>query len=152
MLNPSQEKFLKDACASAKAAGHIFPEMAACEAALESTWGVSRLARDAHNLFGRKASHDFMGPTVSLPTEEFIHGEWVTIAAEWIKFPGVEDCFKDRMALLARLSPEYPHYASALAATDPETFVTEVSKSWSTDPKRASKVISIYRAHKDILE
>ena len=32
-----------------------------------------------------------------------------------------------------------------------EQFVVDVSKSWSTDPERAGKVLSIYDAHKDAL-
>jgi flagellum-specific peptidoglycan hydrolase FlgJ len=152
MLSQSQTEFLQNAYAAAKYAEHIFPDMAACEAALESAWGVSRLARDANNLFGEKASHDYTGEVLVLPTSEYLPGgKWTTITATWVKFDSIADCFRSRMALLERLAPEYPHYAAALAAPDAETFVTEVSKSWSTDPQRAAKVLSIYRAHRDIL-
>ena len=51
-----QDSFLRQAAAAAHTAGHIFPAYAACEAALESTWGQSRLARQANNLFGQKQS------------------------------------------------------------------------------------------------
>ncbi len=49
-----QDEFLSKACAAARSAGHIFPEYAACEAALESGWGMSGLAQKANNLFGQK--------------------------------------------------------------------------------------------------
>lgn len=152
MLTQVQTKFLKDAYEGAKAAQHIFPAIAACEAALESSWGLSRLARDANNLFGQKASHDFTGAVITLPTSEYLqHGGWTTITATWVKFKAVEDCFRERMAILQRLAPHYPHYASALAANSPEEFVAEVSMSWSTDPARAEKCLEIFRAHKEYL-
>ena len=56
MTTTPQDSFLRQASAAARAAGHIFPDYAACEAALESTWGRSRLAREANNLFGQKQS------------------------------------------------------------------------------------------------
>ena len=56
-------------------------------------------------------------------------------------------CFSARMRLLQGASRKYPHYAAALAATTGEEFVREVSQTWSTDPARASKVLSIYAAH-----
>ena len=56
MTTTPQDSFLRQASAAARAAGHIFPDYAACEAALESTWGQSRLAREANNLFGQKQS------------------------------------------------------------------------------------------------
>ncbi|HZU08351.1 MAG TPA: glucosaminidase domain-containing protein, partial [Pseudacidobacterium sp.] len=52
-----QETFLQKAYQAAAAAGHIFPEYAACEAALESGWGLSHLATEANNLFGQKQAH-----------------------------------------------------------------------------------------------
>jgi len=51
------------------------------------------------------------------------------------------------MKLLHTLESAYPHYAAALKAKNGEEFITEVSKSWSTDPQRAGKVLSIYDHH-----
>ncbi len=48
------------------------------------------------------------------------------------------------MDTLKRLSSSYPHYAEALAATDPFQYVRAVSKTWATDPDRAAHVIAIY--------
>ncbi len=61
MTTTPQDSFLRQASAAARAAGHIFPDYAACEAALESTWGRSRLAREANNLFGQKESAEAIG-------------------------------------------------------------------------------------------
>jgi flagellum-specific peptidoglycan hydrolase FlgJ len=144
-----QEDFLRKAAAAASAAGHPFPEYAACEAALESAWGQSGLATRANNLFGQKQSQpplDGTG-TLSLPTKEFLSGNWVTVNANWALFSDWSMCFHARMRLLQAASRKYPHYAAALAATTGEDFVREVSQTWSTDPARASKVLSIYAAH-----
>jgi flagellum-specific peptidoglycan hydrolase FlgJ len=143
-----QDSFLRQASAAARAAGHIFPDYAACEAALESTWGQSRLAREANNLFGQKQSADIAGAaTLALPTQEFLRGQWVTVTAHWARFSDQAACFRARMVLLRRLEHSYPAYARALAATTGEVFIEEVSRAWSTDPERAAKVLAIHRQH-----
>jgi flagellum-specific peptidoglycan hydrolase FlgJ len=144
-----QDEFLSKACAAARSAGHIFPEYAACEAALESGWGMSGLAQKANNLFGQKQSHPPLqgSATLSLPTREFLHGAWVTVQANWVEFPGWQACFAARMDLLRRLSNSHPDYLAALAATTGSDFVTEVSRTWSTDPQRAGKVLTVYDHH-----
>ena len=144
------DDFLCRAAAAAAAAGHIFPEYAACEAALESSWGQSKLALAARNLFGQKQSQPPIAGagTLSLPTREFLHGAWVTVTANWVNFPDWNSCFAARMQLLRVASGRYPHYAAALAATSGEEFVREVSQTWSTDPARADKVLCIYQAHR----
>lgn len=147
-LSPADD-FLVKAFAAAKEAQHIWPDYAACEAALESAWGTSGLAKDCNNLFGRKASHgDPPDSYVVKLTKEFIHGAWITTPACWKKFSNWHDCFVDRMDLLHRLSSIY---GDALTAPDGPSFVTLVSKHWSTDPDRGAKVLEIYRNHKGVL-
>jgi flagellum-specific peptidoglycan hydrolase FlgJ len=144
-----QDTFLRQASAAARAAGHIFPDYAACEAALESTWGQSRLAREANNLFGQKQSAEGAQGvgTLSIPTQEFLHGRWVTVTAQWVRFADQAACFRARIALLRRLEHSYSAYARALSAATGEAFIEEVSRAWSTDPQRAAKVLAIHRQH-----
>jgi flagellum-specific peptidoglycan hydrolase FlgJ len=142
-----QEEFLSKARGAAAESGHMFPDFAACEAALESGWGHSKLAVDANNLFGQKQSHPAVGESIAFPTKEYAHGAWMTVPASWMKFPDWPACFAARMALLKRLARAYPEYAAALAAPDGESFVMLVSKRWSTDPARAAKVIEVWNAH-----
>jgi flagellum-specific peptidoglycan hydrolase FlgJ len=153
-MHTPQEEFLLKAEATARAAGHIWPEYAACEVALESGWGESSLTVKANNLFGQKQTHPpFHGTgTLMLPTKEFLHGAWVTINAEWMTFSDWQSCFQARMEMLTRLSKEYPGYARALAATDGGTFIREVSCVWSTGPKRGIQVLQIFNQHKLIFE
>lgn len=151
MLTDAQTDAYRRTYAAAIAAVHRWPGMAATEAMLESAWLTSELARDDNNLFGMKAHAHPLYETVSLPTREFLDGRWVATTAEWVKYPDVESCFRDRMATLIRLQHAYPHYAAALAATNPRDYVTEVSLSWSTDPKRAAKVLWLYQAYSSLL-
>jgi flagellum-specific peptidoglycan hydrolase FlgJ len=143
-MNLTQVQWITDTGLAAQQAGHIFPVMAACEAALESAYGESTLAKEALNLFGMKQSRHPRYGTISLPTREFLDGEWVEIDANWISYPTVNLCFLDRMATLRRLAPYYPHYQAALDATDEQTYIIAVSQTWSTDPARASKVLAIH--------
>ena len=145
-----QETFLTRARAAALAAGHVFPEFAACEAALESAWGQSKLATQANNLFGQKQSHPPVGEGLQLPTKEYAHGAWMTVPALWAKFGNWQDCFAARMALLERLAKAYPAYAAALAAGSGSDFVTLVSKRWSTDPDRGQKVLEVWQVHRAV--
>jgi len=152
-MNDQQKQFLVKAATEAARVNHPYPEMAACEAALESNWGNSQLAREGNNLFGTKQhAHPIYG-TLKLPTREWqksadgwhgIDGRWVEVDADWVKYPDWGSCFVDRLHTLQRLANAYPHYAAALRAQTSAAYVTEVSKSWSTDPARAEKVLSIY--------
>ena len=146
-VTPEQRLFLDNCASAAKRANHPFPDMAACEAALESRWGMSGLAKEANNLFGMKQHQHPVYGTLLLPTKEFIHDHWIETQAAWVKYPTLDDCFADRLDTLMRLAHVYPAYQAALQAQTPEEFVTEVSKTWSTDRERATKVILIYRQY-----
>jgi flagellum-specific peptidoglycan hydrolase FlgJ len=150
-MNDLQRQFLDRAAAEAVKANHPFAQAAACEAALESNWGHSQLAVEANNLFGMKQHSHPVYFTINLPTREWegsaLDGRWVPCTSQWVKYPDWRACFCDRLATLERLSNAYPHYAAALKATDARTFVTEVSKTWSTDPYRALKVLGIYEEY-----
>ena len=144
-MNDLQRQFLDRATAEAVKANHPFPKMTACEAALESSWGHSELAREANNLFGMKQHAHAVYGTMTLPTREFLNGEWESCSANWVSYPDWRACFCDRLATLERLSNVYPHYKAALDAPDAKTYITEVSSTWSTDPLRALKVLGIYQ-------
>jgi flagellum-specific peptidoglycan hydrolase FlgJ len=144
-MTPAELQFVLKAEEQASASGHIFPKMAACEAAEESKYGQSLLAIQDNNLFGLKLhAHNEYGRCV-LPTREFENSEWVEVAgASFEKYDNWQDCFSDRMATLCRLAAVYPHYAAALHASDDQTYVAEVSKTWSTDLRRAETIEAIY--------
>jgi flagellum-specific peptidoglycan hydrolase FlgJ len=151
MPTNEQKRWLATMAKAARDSGHIFPEMAACEAAAESAWGTSKLAAQYRNLFGEKQHKTPIFTSILMPTREFLNGQWVTVDAPFIIFPTYADSFRSRMDTLRRLAPQYPHYAAALDAQTAEDYVREVSKTWSTDPNRANVCISIYRGNADVL-
>jgi flagellum-specific peptidoglycan hydrolase FlgJ len=146
MITPAQTEFLIDCHAAAVPAKHIWPEYAACEAVLESSWGTSELAVKARNIFGRKMWSP--GPdALALPTKEFFHGAWVTVNAYWKMFATMEASFEDRMEILTTDH----RYAAVLTAKDGPSYLEQVSKVWSTDPNRASDVLEVWTAHHGVL-
>lgn len=173
MSDPRNVAFIQKAAYEAALSGHIFPNMAAAEAAVETAtkvgdlyiYGASELAQKGNNLFGTKQHADSGFPTLTLPTKEYVNliqagrlpgavritpfdakgKATFRYNADWVDYPDWASSFKDRMATLERLKGTYPHYANALAATDPITYVNEVSLTWSTGAGRAEEVISIYK-------
>src|SRR5579863_4482939 len=109
-MTAEQLQFLQAATLAATKAGHIFPQAAACEAALESGFGKSGLAIDDNNLFGMKQHRHAVYGTQALPTREFENGEWISTIANWVKYPDWPSCFADRMSTLNRLAPFLEHY------------------------------------------
>jgi flagellum-specific peptidoglycan hydrolase FlgJ len=151
-MDAAKLQWIQDIAVAAALAKHVYPEMAACEAALESSFGQSELAREGRNLFGLKLHRHSLHGYLAIPTKEFLGGEWVVQNAQWMKYDTIEECFEDRMATLQRLAGAYPHYAAALVARDAIGYVTEVSKTWSTDPERAAKVIAIFNEYFPLME
>ena len=146
-MDPNRKVWIENVAQEAAVAGHIFAQMAAAEAALESGFGQSTLAMQGNNLFGTKQHSNAIFDTLMLPTREFISGAWTTINAAWVKYPTMTACFADRMGTLIRLADEFPHYEMALHAPDEYTYINEVSQNWSTDPQRAEKVTQIYNEY-----
>jgi len=101
-----------DGASGPSMAGTFSPNMAACEAAEESNYGQSALARMTNNLFGMKQHQHPVYGTISLPTREFLGGSWKVVSANFVEYPDIKTCFQDRMATLKHLSGSYPHYAT----------------------------------------
>jgi flagellum-specific peptidoglycan hydrolase FlgJ len=152
-MDPAKRDFITRCSVSARMVGHPFPNMAGCEAALESQkpgsfpFQLSTLAMEANNVFGMKVHQHNEYGEITFPTREYLGDEWVKVDANFERYPTLEDCFADRLKTLMRLSPIYPHYKAALDAQTAEEYVTEVSKSWSTDPGRAAHCIQLYREY-----
>lgn len=158
MATQQQLDTLKMLAKEARASQHIWPEMAACEACLETAWLTSELGNEYKNLFGQKCPMLGGLPSppagtlkVMMPTEEWDGTKMVTVKAYFLWFSSYADAFTHRMALLEGAAVRYPAYAAALRAATAEDFVAAVSRSWSTDPLRAQKVLEIFHAHQDVL-
>lgn len=112
------------------------------QAALESGWGKSALVTVACNLFGVKADRSWSGPTVSMPTTEYVAGKEVTQVALWRKYGNWLASLEDR----ARFLLDNPRYKAAFAHVDGEAFAVAVQAAgYATDPNYAAKIIAIIR-------
>lgn len=77
----------------------ILPSVTIAQAILESGWGKSYLATNGKNLFGIKKGY-WQGPTITLPTQEYVNGSWITINAEFRKYNNFGESIKDHGELL----------------------------------------------------
>jgi flagellar protein FlgJ len=141
----TKDEFLFLATAAARNCStwsNLPPGITVAQAALESAWGQSQLARAAHNYFGIKAhgAHPF----ITLPTREVVRGQSIRTAARFARYASLEECFADRDRLLCTSHL----YADACAcAHDPEAFARALAVHWATDPHYAEKLLAVWREH-----
>jgi peptidoglycan hydrolase-like protein with peptidoglycan-binding domain/ElaB/YqjD/DUF883 family membrane-anchored ribosome-binding protein len=109
------------------------------QAILESGWGQSGLTREANNYFGIKGD----GPAghVTVPTQEYINGHYVTIDADFRKYHNAAESFEDH----GRFFLENSRYAPALAVkNDPYAFARAIAAAgYATAPNYADTLISL---------
>ncbi|PUE33222.1 glycoside hydrolase family 73 protein [Limnohabitans sp. Hippo4] len=131
------------AITSAKTSG-VPASITIAQAALESAWGESVLARNGNNLFGIKADSMWRGHTLTLNTKEFIKGQWVVVPALWRKYPSWQASIDDHAAFLKR----NPRYKACFACTTAQAFATALSQAgYATDPAYADKVVGLIKQH-----
>ncbi len=139
----TKAEFILAASAAARESSRISglpPGVTVAQAALESRWGASQLARAAHNYFGIKA-HGAL-PSISLPTLEYRDGRAVWVEAWFARYESMAACFADRDHILLTAAC----YGNARAcAANPEAFIRALAQRWATDPNYAEKVLDIYR-------
>lgn len=130
------------AALAASGASGFPPGITVAQAALESNWGQSQLARDASNYFGIKA-HGAQA-SVAYPTFEHVNGRDVRVSAAFARYASMEECFADRDRIIATAHS----YAQARACrADPEAFARALATHWATDPQYADKLLRVHRAN-----
>ena len=108
----------------------------------ESGWGSSQLAATDYNLFGIKGS----GPagSVTLPTQEFENGQWVTIYAQFRVYHNVSESIADHAELLATSG----YYTRAMADRGvPDAFANDLTGVYATDPEYGANLIGLMRLY-----
>lgn len=120
----------------------LFPSVILAQAALESDFGRSGLARDYHNYFGVKGSSRHK--SVYLPTQEFINGQWLTKEEPFRIYRNSEDALKDYARLITGLS----RYQPVVQAESPEQAAVALYQGgYATDPVYAEKVIDLIHTY-----
>lgn len=114
------------------------------QAALESAWGESGLAKAGNNLFGIKADSRWRGQTITFNTREFIRNQWVVVPAKWRKYASWQASIDDHAAFL-KLNPRYK--ACFLCTTAPAFAQALAHAGYATDPDYANKLIALMNRH-----
>ena len=114
------------------------------QAALESGWGESGLARAGNNLFGIKADSRWRGETLTLNTREFIKGQWMVVPAKWRKYASWQASIDDHAAFLKLNS----RYKACFLCTTAAAFAMALAQAgYATDPDYANKLIALMSKH-----
>lgn len=141
------EEFIAAVAPAARASmqtSKIPASFAVADAADESGWGSSQLARQAFNLFGVKADSSWHGPTLTMRTREYLNGQWVMVPAVWRKYSDWLGSIEDHAQFLLT----NPRYQPAFAYVSGATFAQAIAAAgYATDPQYAAKIISIIKAH-----
>ncbi|HEY0971175.1 MAG TPA: glucosaminidase domain-containing protein [Gemmatimonadales bacterium] len=115
--------------------------VAVAQAALESAYGTSGLARNYRNLFGVKARAG--QPAVQLDTTEYVKGVAQRVKQPFRVYASFAESIADHADLFRRLPKTY---AKALAHPDePAKFASGLTGVYATDPLYGSKVVKIMK-------
>jgi hypothetical protein len=108
----------------------------------ESGWGQSGLAARYHNLFGIKGT----GPagSVTLPTQEYENGSWVTANAQFAVYHNDAESIADHARLLATSG----YYTRAMAdRAHPDAFASDLTGVYATDPGYGANLIALMKLY-----
>jgi len=134
---------LKPSAIASAATSRVPASFCIAQAAVESGWGESQLARQAKNLFGVKSTSDWTGEVLAMPTREFLNGSWTYQTALWRVYPDWLACMDDHARFLA----QNPRYRAAFGLSGQE-FARAIAKAgYATDPAYGTKLVQIIRTH-----
>ena len=121
----------------------VLPSLTAAQAILESGWGQSSLAAQYHNLFGIKGRYH--GQTVNLPTQEYIHGKYVTIDDYFRAYHNNGESLADHSQFLVNNS----RYDNLLKVKDSDTVTSLISQDgYATAPNYTPFLRELIREYK----
>lgn len=95
------ERIRDDVILNMKESG-ILASLTAAQAYIESGAGSSGLTQKANNLFGMKGS--FNGQSIFMNTKEYVNGKYITVKAQFRKYPDWAASIKDHSDLFLRLT------------------------------------------------
>ena len=140
-----QQEFVSSIAPGAMAAQRRYGVPASviiAQAIEESGWGDSELAAKHHNLFGIKGT----GPagSVTLPTPEYLNGQWVMVKAEFRAYRSDAESIRDHAELLATSR----YYARAMAdRAVPDAFANDLTGVYATDPGYGANLIALMKLY-----
>lgn len=126
--------------AGIKLAGFGWASAILAQMALETGYGISRLAYEDFNFFGMKAGSSWDGPVATYRTQE--HGSDGLIYEESASFRKYKDAAAGIAGYFEFLA--YPRYANLKTAESPEEYCRRIAADgWATSPTYADNLIDI---------
>ena len=128
----------------------ILPSITAAQAILESGWGSSELAKvPNNNLFGIKDSEDWHGEIVTVPTQEYLNGDYITVNAAFRKYASWNDSVVDHAKFFTSTEWRKDNYRKVVNETDYRIAAQELKNAgYATDPNYPGKLIRLIEAYK----
>ena len=128
----------------------ILPSITAAQAILESGWGSSELAKAPNNnLFGIKDSEDWRGEIVTVPTQEYLNGDYITVNAAFRKYASWNDSVVDHAKFFTSTEWRKDNYRKVVNETDYRIAAQELKNAgYATDPTYPGKLIRLIEAYK----
>ena len=128
----------------------ILPSITAAQAILESGWGSSQLAKvPNNNLFGIKDSEDWHGEIVTVPTQEYLNGDYITVNAAFRKYASWNDSVVDHAKFFTSTEWRKDNYRKVVNETDYRIAAQELKNAgYATDPSYPGKLIRLIEAYK----
>ena len=128
----------------------VLPSITAAQAILESGWGSSELAKAPNNnLFGIKDSEDWNGEIVTVPTQEYVNGDYITVNAAFRKYASWNDSVVDHAKFFTSTEWRKNNYRKVVNETDYRIAAQELKNAgYATDPSYAGKLIRLIEAYK----
>ena len=128
----------------------ILPSITAAQAILESGWGSSELAKAPNNnLFGIKDSEDWHGEIVTVPTQEYLNGDYITVNAAFRKYASWNDSVVDHAKFFTSTEWRKDNYRKVVNETDYRIAAQELKNAgYATDPNYPGKLIRLIEAYK----
>ena len=106
VANTSQQAFIDSIASSAQSLANendLYASVMIAQAIVESGWGKSTLsAAPNYNLFGIKGN--YQGQSVTMPTSEYVNGQWITVNAAFRKYPSYKESLQDNAKVLKTTS------------------------------------------------
>ena len=128
----------------------VLPSITAAQAILESGWGSSELAKASNNnLFGIKDSEDWHGEIVTVPTQEYLNGDYITVNAAFRKYASWNDSVVDHAKFFTSTEWRKDNYRKVVNETDYRIAAQELKNAgYATDPSYPGKLIRLIEAYK----
>jgi len=122
----------------------ILPSISIAQAILESASGTSSLGAKYNNLFGIKASDDWSGKVVNLPTREYGPNGSYQINANFRWYDSWNDSMVDHAAFFTNTPWRVENYKRVVGETDYKKAAQALqSAGYATDPQYATKLIRL---------